>query len=191
MTKEISFAGLVLSASLIEKLPKVTNNELPPRFAITPLIQHFLDNIYVLYPFLSETKLFASIDALYQDEGRHATPIDRWTVRLVLGIAHGSLSRRKDDAGYCDATSHVSAAFDEVETVLHPGSVVGIQGMLLLVLYSMLDPHRFRSWYLIGMACRAMVDLGIHDDGAGPVRLRESELEVRRRVFHSCYVLDR
>lgn len=172
-------------------MPVFTTEALPPRYAITPLIQHYIDNIHVLYPFLSEVKLFVSLDALYQNAGHHADANDHWTVRLVLAVAFASLSRRKGDGQYQDAMIHATAALEWIELVLQPGSIVGIQAILLLVLYAMLDPHHFNSWYLIGVASRAMVDLGIHQDSAEILLVKDSEADMRRRIFRSIYSLDR
>lgn len=172
-------------------MPKATLHELPPRYSINQLIQHYLENIYVLYPFISETRLFASLDALYQDGGHHANPFDQWTVRLVLAIAYASLSRQRDSTQYRAAVDHASAALKCAENVLHPGSIVGVQAILLLVLYAMLDPHHFNSWYLIGVASRVMVDLGLHQESTSSVKATGLEADLRRRVYHSVYTLDR
>ena len=190
-TREISFARLVLSTSCLQEMPKFATNVLPQRYAITSLLQHYLDNIYVLYPFLSETKLFASIDAVYQEEGRFATPMDHWITRLVIAIALASLSHRRGDTQYQDAVRHAAAAFEQIEMVVLPGSISGIQAILLMVLYAMLDPHHFNSWYLVGLASRVMVDLGMHQDAPEELRLKESDLDLRWRVYIGVYTLDR
>lgn len=187
----MSFARLVLSTSSVLDMPKFVNNVLPQRYEITPLINHYMENIHTLYPFLSEPKLFQSVDTVYQDNGRHALPIDRWTVRLVLATAIASLSRQRDDTGYQDAVRHAAAALEEIEAVVHPGSVVGIQAILQLVLYAMLDPGHFNSWYLIGLASRVMVDIGLHQDPPEELRLKQPELNMRLRVYDCVYALDR
>ena len=190
-TKAMSFARLVLSTASRETFPSISNHPLPPRHAIMPFINHYLDHVYVLYPFLPETRLFASVDVLYQEGGRHADAIDHWHVRMVLAIALASLSRRRGDAQYRDAVSHAATAFGWVEPVVQPGSLVGIQAILFLVLYAMLDPHHFDSWYLIGVASRVMVDLGLHQDSADLLLMRDSEVQLRHRIYQSVYTLDR
>lgn len=187
----MSFARLVLATSPLERMPNITSYHLPPRHAIMPLINHYLDNTYVLYPFFPETKLFASLDLLYQEGGCHADAIDHWHVRLVLAIALASLSRQRGDAQHREATSHAATAFKWAEIVLQPGSLVGIQAILLLVLYAMLDPHQFNSWYLIGVASRVMVDLGLHQDSADLLVMKDSEVQMRHRIYQSVYTLDR
>ena len=172
-------------------MPRFTTHVLPQRYAIAPLIEHYLGNINVLYPFLTETMLYGSIDAVYQEGGRNASPMDHWTTRLVLAVALASQSRRRGDTQYQDAVRYASSALERIEEVLYPGSVPAIQALILLVLYSMLDPHHFNSWYLIGLASRAMVDIGLHQDPPPELQIKEPELEVRRRVYYCVYDLDR
>ena len=187
----MSFARLVLSTSSIVDMPNFVNNVLPQRFESTSLIKHYLKNIHALYPFLSESKLFQSVDAVYQDNGRDALPIDRWTVRLVIATAIASRSRKMGDTDCLDAVRHAAAALEEIETVVHPGSILGIQAILQLVLYAMLDPRHFNSWYLIGLAARVMVDLGLHQIPPEDLRHKDNELELRLRVYDCVYALDR
>ena len=187
----MSFARLVLSTSSVIDMPKIVRNILPQRYEVTPLVEHYLENIHVLYPFLLEGKIFQSIDAVYHENGRHALPIDRWTIRLVLATANASLSRERGDSKYQEAVRHTVAALEEIETVVHPGSIMGIQSLLQLVLYATLDPCHFNSWYLIGVASRVMVDLGLHQLPPEELRVKHSEPDMRSRVYDSVYALDR
>ena len=187
----MSFARLVLSTSSVSKMPKFVKNTLPQKHEITPLIDHYLKNIHALFPFLAESKVFQSIDAVYQEDGRHALPIDHWTIRLVLATAIASLSRKRGDTEYQDAVRHAAAALELIETVLHPGSIAGIQAILQLVLYALLDPRHFNSWYLIGIASRVMVDLGLHQVPLEELRHKHSEPDMRLRIYDSVYALDR
>lgn len=188
---EMSFARLVLSTSSVAAMHKLVKNVLPQRHEITPLIEHYLVNIHVLYPFLSESKLFQSIDAVYQVNGRDALPIDRWTVRLVLATAAASLSRKRGDTKNQDAVHHAVAALEDIETVVHPGSIAGVQAILQLVIYAMLDPRHFNGWYLIGLASRVMVDLGLHQAPPKELCLKSLELDMRLRIYDCVYALDR
>lgn len=187
----MSFYRLLLAVSTVSPLPTFGNYPLPPRYAATPLIQHYLDNIFVLYPFFSETELMASVSAIYQENGRYAKVSDHWSLRMVLAIAAASTSQQRGDSNHQIALRHVSAALDRAESVLHPGSMEGIQAILLLVQYSMLDPGHFNSWQLIGMAARVMVDLGLHQEPAIESKVSKERLDLRRRVFYCVYAMDR
>lgn len=163
---------------------------LPPRFAATPLIQHYLNNIFTLLPIFEEAALYSSVDAMYQ-QGDIATPWDRWSVRMVLAIACLSQSNQRGDTYYTDAVGHMSAALENAEDVLHPGYVTSIQALVLWTIYATMDPHHFDSWTLVGAASRAMVDLGIHQDPSKNKAISRPKLEVRRRVYWCVYSLDR
>ncbi|KAF2263314.1 hypothetical protein CC78DRAFT_283681 [Lojkania enalia] len=186
----MSYARLILSASSKEALPTGLTKALPPRFAATPLIQHYLDNIFTLLPIFEEASLYASVDAVYHPD-EAASAFDHWTVRMVLAISCLSQSEQRGDTLYSDAVGHVNAALEHAEEVLHPGFISNIQALILLVEYAMMDPHHFDSWTLIGAASRAMVDLGIHHDPPRRTSVSRAKLEVRRRAYWCIYALDR
>lgn len=165
--------------------------KLPARFEAAPLFQHYFDNIFTQLPFFVETSFWTSVDAVYQSGGRFAKPFDHWILRMVLAIAAASLSRESGDANSQRARALVAEALQYAEEVCCPGSISGIQAILLLAQYSLVDPKHFRCWYLVGMAARVMVDLGLHQDPPSEVITDADRLDLRRRVFHSIYCLDR
>ena len=188
---DTSFANLLLSLSVVEPIPKLSSQSLPARHEITPLLQHYFDNLFTQMPFFSETNFWTSVDTVYQAGGRFAKPSDHWFLRLVLAIASASISHESGDRSHQRALSLISEALPFAEDVLRPGSVVGIQAILLLAQYSLLDPKHFRAWYLVGMAARALVDLGLHQDPPSEVLPADEQLDMRRRVFHCVYCMDR
>src|SRR5690606_30140735 len=70
-----------------------------------------------------------------------------------------------------------------------------LQGVLLLAGYALLRPVAPGLWYIIGVAMRLAVDLGLHYEDAG----LENELtgrkaydrDMRRRLWWCVYSLDR
>lgn len=180
-----------MSISVVESLPSRSTEPLPLRHEATPLLQYYFDNIFTQLPFFAETNFWTSVDAVYQSNGRFAKPFDHWALRLVLAIASASISYQHGDKSYRRALSLVVDALQYAEDVLHPGSITGIQAILLLAQYSLLDPRHFHSWYLVGMAVRVMVDLGLHHDLPSEVVTDADRLDMRRRVFHIIYSLDR
>ncbi|KAF1955933.1 hypothetical protein CC80DRAFT_526052 [Byssothecium circinans] len=189
-TTEMSYARLILSASSKEPMPTGLTKALPPRYAATPLIQHYLNNIYALLPIFEEATLYACVDSVYHLDNI-GKPFDFWVVRMVLAIASLSQSEQRGDVLYSDAVGHVNAALEHAEQVLHPGFISSIQALVLLVIYATMDPHHFDSWTLIGAASRAMVDLGIHQDPSRSTPISKTKLEIRRRVYWCVYSLDR
>lgn len=187
----MSYARLILSACTKEKLPSGLTKELPPRYSATPLIQHYLNNVFVVLPVFEETSFYASVDAVYHPESRKPSAFDYWTVRMVLALSSISFSQHRGDTHYFDAVGHVNAALEHAEEVLHPGFITSIQALVLLTEFAMMDPHHFDSWSLIGAASRAMVDIGLHQDPTKTHHLPKAKLELRRRVYWCVYALDR
>ncbi|KAG9788893.1 hypothetical protein KCU88_g1734, partial [Aureobasidium melanogenum] len=193
-TATMSFAKLLLSAAARKELPPLETQGLPPRYAITPMIDHYLDNIYVLFPLFSETDVMSSLSRIYHEPSTgpsSVSPLDVWNVRLILAIAHASRSQHRGDENDNAALQHVAAARGLAHYVLHPGSTAGLQALLLLVQYALVDPAHFDSWYLMGMASRLMVDLGLHCEPAAETKISKDTLDLRRRIFHCTYALDR
>jgi hypothetical protein len=173
-------------------LPLLSGGDpLPARHEAASLIQHYFDNIYTLLPFFIETSFWTSVDAVYQDGGRFAQSFNQWFLRMILAIADASSSQHANDSNSQRARRQVSAAMKYAEDVLHPGSVTGIQAILLLAQYSMFDPEHFRTWYLVGIAVRVAVDLGLHQEQQSGSHVDPAVLDLRRRVFHCIYSLDR
>ncbi|KAI2794778.1 hypothetical protein POX_a01379 [Penicillium oxalicum] len=191
ITSKTSFANLLLSVATVGYPPPRTPNPLPARHEATPLLQYYFDNVFIQFPFFVETSFWTSVDAVYQSDGRFAKPFDHWTVRLVLAIASASVSYQKNDRNNQRALALVSEALIYADDVFRPGSITCVQAILLLAQYALADPGRFRSWYLVGMAIRVAIDLGLHQDPPAEVSLSPDRLDMRRRVFHCLYSLDR
>ncbi|KAL5000469.1 fungal-specific transcription factor domain-containing protein [Aspergillus recurvatus] len=191
ITSNTSFANLLLAVSLGEQIPRSSPRPLPSRSEITPLIQHYFDTFFVQLPFFLETSFWASVDSVYQNGAHFAKSFDNWAVRMVLAIAYGSMSNLQMDVDHRKALSLVQEALQYAEDVLRPGTLVGIQAILFLAQYSLIDPVHFRTWYLVGMAARVLVDLGLHQDHHAEAVPSPEQQDLRRRVFHCVYSLDR
>ena len=186
----MSFARLVLSTSSIEEMPRFASKALPSRELASELVQQCLKEMFSLYPVLTDTAIFGSLDAVYQERG-YSTASHSWDVRMTFAIAMMSRSQSKGDHPYRDAVRYASSALEDAEDVILPGSIASLKAILLLVLYSMLDPSHFNSWYLIGVASRVMADLGLHQEPTKELRVKEAHLMLRRRIFSCVYTLDR
>jgi hypothetical protein len=185
---------MILSACTKDNLPSGFLTPLPPRNEAMITVRHYFENFFVMYPFFEESSFYASIDAVYaQDNSASlvASPFDHFSIRLVLAIAHAGRMEQRGDGNYMAAIGHVSAALAHADHVLRPGSIASVQAMLLLHEYSMIDPHHFDSWGLIGAASRAMVDLGLHQDPPRSASISKAKLELRRRVYWCVYGFDR
>ncbi|KAF7853424.1 hypothetical protein EAF04_010716 [Stromatinia cepivora] len=190
-TTNMTFARLILSAANYDELPESRSLQLPPRPTATKLIQYYLDNIFALYPIVSETALFNALDKIYSGNSQRVTDFEHWLFYMVLAISSTAQSRNYLDSKYEEGVSWAGRALAYADHVLMPGHVSQIQALALFVQYAMLDPAHFDSWQLIGFACRAIVDLGFHQDPPGEQQPDRKALDMRRRIFYCVYSLDR
>ncbi|KFY46759.1 hypothetical protein V494_00339 [Pseudogymnoascus sp. VKM F-4513 (FW-928)] len=82
--------------------------------------------------------------------------------------------------------------FDELRT--GQSSIPTVQTLLLLSAQECSYGNRTQAWLYSGMAFRLIEDLGICIDGqkyAGSARLSDEDIEIRRRLFWSCYFWDK
>ncbi|OAA65540.1 zn 2cys6 cluster transcripitional activator [Niveomyces insectorum RCEF 264] len=202
----MTFARLVLAAAGNDPLPSpaMMSAKLPSRQASSALVQYYLAHVHSLFPFFTETSLLALLEELYHHQQQqppshgHLPPpapnlrsSDYWTLYMVLAIGSSAQSRSRQDTFYHNGVEFAARAMPYADRALAPGHVTQIQSLLLLTLYSMLDPAHFDSWHLIGFTCRAIVDLGFHQDPPQSQNMDAAALDARRRTFYCAYALDR
>ncbi|KAK4161526.1 fungal-specific transcription factor domain-containing protein [Cladorrhinum sp. PSN259] len=186
----MTFARLVLAASANDPVPepKDTEEELPARSLIDDIVQFYETNILELYPIFDRLTLRALVNDMYAQDPRPMRSWEYWLFWMVLAIGSTAQSRSKNDEHYLNGLDYVARALTHADRALMPGYATQIQSLVLLTLYSMLDPVHFDSWHLIGFTCRSVIDLGFHKD---PPHADKDILDERRRTFYCVYALDR
>jgi hypothetical protein len=185
----MTFARLVLAAASNDPIPEPEDPEPPSNELAHSLVQYYMANIHVLLPAFPEAAFTSIMDAIYQQEPRQLKSTDYWLFYMVLAISSAAQSRSNLDEFYANGVELVSRAMPYADRALMPGYATQIQSLFLLTLYAMFDPAHFDSWHLIGFACRAVVDLGYHQDP--PQLADKNALDARRKTFYSVYALDR
>lgn len=189
---DMSFAKLVLRASAVQRTnePPPSPCQLPLRHTAMQLAQYYFDTILVQYPFFLDMQFLSALDAVYQEDS-FPSNLDVFMVYIVLAISTLSLSNDSDSSNRRMAHGYVTAALDHVDQVLVPTAIVGVQCTLLLVQYALLEPGRYNAWFLIGVASRIMIDLGLHQEPQRILKIRPADLDLRRKIFYSVYAYDR
>jgi hypothetical protein len=187
----MTFARLVLAASSNNRLPDTQNWNVPSKQEGLSIVQYYMTNIYSLYPSFPETTLYSLLDQVYNQQDKSVKDSDYWLVFMVLAIGSTAQSQSINDNYYMHGVHFVSMALRYADRALMPGYVTQIQSLILLTLYSMLDPAHFDSWHLVGFTCRAAVDLGFHQDPPPEQMPTKDQLDTRRKLFYCVYSLDR
>ncbi|KAI1146624.1 N-terminal binuclear Zn cluster-containing/DNA binding domain-containing protein [Nemania diffusa] len=189
-TSNMTFARLVLAAATNDPLPRDNHWQMPSKQTALALVHYYMTNIYCLYPAFSETALSNALEQVYMHD-RIIKDSDYWLLYMVLAISSSAQSQVKNDQYYIDGLYLVSRALKHADRALMPGYTTQIQSLILLTQYSTLDPAHFDSWHLIGFTCRAVIDMGFHQDPPPEQLPDKSLLDMRRKTFYCVYSLDR
>lgn len=75
--------------------------------------------------------------------------------------------------------------------ILGTTSLPVVQWLLLTAVYCQSTSHASRCWNSIGLAIRLAQSLGLHMEHSTHSVKSQVELEMKRRIWHNCVVLDR
>jgi hypothetical protein len=112
-------------------------------------------------------------------------------LHLVYAAA-GRFLETTGETGSFRSEKHYQSALNLLDEILSLAvSISTVQVLLLLAIYSLRAPKGPGAWSYVGMAMRMCIELGLH---RRRVAFEEEDLDhddLRRRVFWSCYCLDR
>ncbi|WVQ96491.1 hypothetical protein IAU59_003596 [Kwoniella sp. CBS 9459] len=165
---------------------------LPPQPAVERLVAAYVDFVGVTAPIIHIPSLGQQL--VKMREGTNVEESDIFVVMMVLALSTMASSRfvdPPDELRACSETFHAEA-MKHLDAVFEEQSYVGLQAILLLVWYSLLNPDKGSIWFLVGLATRTCVDLGYHNEHNAQVeQLDALELDMRRRLFWCTYKMDR
>ncbi len=122
----------------------------------------------------------------------NTSPQDQFgTFKIYMIYAIGAtLLKLTEPYDYTPPENFFMTALQYISAARESHSVHNIQAMTLLVLYNLRSPSNSGIWYMIGLAMRTCVDLGLHRE-AHYAKTTPYEGQLRRRLFWSVYFLER
>jgi hypothetical protein len=115
-------------------------------------------------------------------------PFDVSTLNLVYAIG-GRFLETVGEVGLFTPERFYQAALEQLDTVLQAADIAAVQTLLLHAIYCLRAPRGLSAWTNVGLATRICVSLGLHRKT--PKSKPSLANEVKKRVFWSCYCLDR
>ncbi|WVW84315.1 hypothetical protein I302_106349 [Kwoniella bestiolae CBS 10118] len=157
-------------------------------------------HLHPRYPFMDWVKFEAQWeqrDGILLAVGQ-GLPLDRinstaaFFILMILAIS-AQLTRERPLAGLLRAEDYYTLASPYLNVIVTLHNLANIQGLLLLAVYSLRDSKGPSVWYLTGVTLRLCIGMGLHRNAAGWAlrTLSKYDIEMRKRVFWSCYILDR
>ncbi|RAK81632.1 MFS transporter [Aspergillus fijiensis CBS 313.89] len=175
---------------LLSKTTDPPNDELGSR-----ILRAYLTRLHVRYPFLDRTELWR----LHEDRWRLAkTPREELTraerfgiFKLYLVYAIGATTiQLSENLATILPEQFYTTALQTVPRMCEPRSVENIEAMTLMVVYHLRSASSQGMWYMVGLAMRTAIDLGLHRK-ANENNLDPFTAQMRRRLFWTVYYLER
>ncbi|KAK6062977.1 hypothetical protein SCUP234_04906 [Seiridium cupressi] len=166
----------------------VAHSAEPPSDALGHnILAAYFNQIHPRYPFLDPQDIWA----LHKDRMTLAsTPVSNLTklqrfgvFKLYMIYAIGAMLLQLTEKHTTSPPEHIFAARESRTTG-------NIEAMALLVIYHLRSLSSFGIWYMIGLAMRTGIDLGLHRKQS-ETHFDHSTVQMRRRLFWSVYSLER
>lgn len=148
-------------------------------------------------PVLHKGEFMEMFDRVYAEEGRVRGPRELYMLNMVCAIGGaiilgegGKSDEATDEPKQTQPEEYHASAIVHLESCLGSGGgLEELQAVLLLANFALLRPVPPGLWYIIGVAVRLAVDLGLHyedgkdvDTGLGDGASQQTETLARERV---------
>ncbi|KAH0351953.1 hypothetical protein KCU81_g1884, partial [Aureobasidium melanogenum] len=155
------------------------------------LFDIFFERIHTRWPILDRS-IYEDIFAKQYISGALST-VERSIFHLIYAITTRflSLTRRVQSV---DPEHHLAAATAPMSYILEQHSLASLQFLVLLGVHSQRSPYGAGAWSQIRYATSICIEMGLHRKRLAPRTDSEKQArdeELRRRIFWSCYCLDR
>lgn len=180
-------------------------NSLPPRTLADHLVNCYFAKIHTLYPFVHKYAFLAMYRSLWTAQGFPSgrkptnglglgdTRVNSITFYYALNAIF-ALGCQFSTVVQAERETTSEAFFRLCKPALDLDSLQGsdlalVQTLLLMVHYLQGSRTPDRCWHVIGTACRVAQAIGLHADSGNSNR-SFAEIQIRRRVWHGCVMLD-
>ncbi|EME41620.1 C6 transcription factor-like protein [Dothistroma septosporum NZE10] len=189
-------------STLPDRLPAKVDGVavLPRRRQADNFLLCFWEFIHPLFPVLHKPSFMLKYELLWVEDDSAQTGHESeaeeaiFTATLNLVFALGCKCSTQ-----VDSTQKVSVADDFYQRsrqsypfdILDSTSINLVQMLVLTAVYLQSTEHASRCWNSLGLAVRMGQSLGLHVDHGSRKAVTQLELEMRRRIWHTCMNLDR
>ncbi|KAJ5605979.1 hypothetical protein N7510_008760 [Penicillium lagena] len=180
----------------IRDRPSLPSNFEPPSDEVGyKILETYFKRLHLRYPFLDRKELWRLHGErwrLARTKREKLSQSDRFAIfKLNLVYAIGAtMIQISDKYAGTPPERFYSDALQYVPTMCEARSVQNIEAMLLLVVYHLRTASSHGMWYMIGLAMRTAIDLGLHRK-ANEINMHPFTVQMRRRLFWTVYYLER
>ncbi|RFU30446.1 hypothetical protein B7463_g5916, partial [Scytalidium lignicola] len=187
-----------LSSTISDQQPKALSLEdlkngsaSPPSYEMgIRILNAYFQKIHPRYPIFERSDIF-ELHAKRQQQTNSNTQEQFGTFKLYMVYAIGAtILQLTETYSYTPPEKFFMAALQYISAARESHSIYNIEAMILLVVYNLRSPSNSGIWYMIGLAMRTCIELGLHRE-MHYNNISPYKGQVRRRLFWSVYFLER
>lgn len=150
----------------------------------------YLETMHNQLPFLERAELFQLHTE--RDVLSALKPEAQWrSFKIFMVYAIGAATRRVSESYNATTPRKLfQTALQLKPPITELRSVQTIQALMLLIMYNLRSPSSANIWYMVGLAMRTAIDLGLHRESSYR-NMKPDESQRKRRLFWSVYLMDR
>ncbi|KAJ5788180.1 hypothetical protein N7457_003170 [Penicillium paradoxum] len=181
---------------------------LPPRYLADHLLECYWDRVYSLFPFFHRPSFQQAYENLWESDKSSKPELPQLNIGLggafdcgpnsivfhcslnaifALGCYFSDIPPAEQEAAVYSFFLR-SKRFVNLD-LMDIGTIGVVQTLLLVSLLLQSTPYPVRCWNALGLACRAAQGLGLHETSTHTSN-KPLEIEIRRRTWHSCVIMD-
>lgn len=156
-------------------------------------VNAYFRHVHRAYPFIDRDQIVQETDRIYElADNVPVVKIPQIPTRLCIIMAIGRTTLQR--ANELENTDWIPIEIAEKEIVhecLCKSDLASVEILTLLALYSLFEASSIPPWTITGILARKAISMGLTRDNSMPENISQVEVERRRRLFWSVYVLDR
>ncbi|WAO84520.1 Fungal-trans domain-containing protein [Fusarium falciforme] len=172
----------------------------PPRRTADDFVRCFWEFVHPVFPVLHKTSFMNRYNLLWSAEENEAnndniSEMDEVIFSSTLNIVFAIGCRFSESVPAASRASLAQTFYQRSRSIyrfeiLDSMSLSAVQMLLLTGVYLQSTQQATRCWNVVGLAIRAGQSLGLHVESPNQPRSQLTR-EMRRRVWHTCLVLDK
>ncbi|KAF7892931.1 uncharacterized protein EAF02_000469 [Botrytis sinoallii] len=164
---------------------------LPAREIADALVQSFFEHVHPDFMLFRRRSFEQRYESTWSQLGNQVQDFEPgWLCSVLMVLVLGAQIIEPQDDLYLQMIHNYKVwAQSRVSQLQYTSTLVNIQALLLLHMYLHNISERNAAWTMLGAVLRMAMTLGMHREG-GNKNLDPGEIEVRRRVWWTIYVLE-
>ncbi|KAG2420373.1 hypothetical protein HFD88_005174 [Aspergillus terreus] len=193
-------ASLLYNPSLFNELPMphlaehdtvLADLNFPDRSHINYLIEFYFAHSHTLYPIIRRNEFLSTLWRIYADPTDPLAQSPLWLFRIWMVLAIGSTTHSSVSlVDESESVLYYNKAMVYFEAAFGYGDMAALEVLMLQVSYSFFNQIGPNTWFLVGVAARMAIGMGLHT-ATTYESLPTDIAEYRKRILFSLYMMDR